>query len=354
MTSPSDIRLAGRPIGAAHAPYIVAEMSANHNGSLDDALAIIDMAAEAGADAVKIQTYRADTITLDVDRPEFKIKGGLWDGNTLYALYEKASTPYAWHPALFAHAAKRGITLFSAPFDLAAVDFLEDLGCPFYKIASCELVDLPLIARVAETKKPVIMSTGMASLDEISEAVDCARQHGAQDIILLQCVSGYPAPPENYHLAHIPDMAKRFGVHVGLSDHTLDNTTAVAAAALGAVLIEKHVTLGRDRGGPDDSFSLEAADLKALCKDSKTAHAAIGTPDYSVQSSERGTTIFRRSLYVVVDMKKGDRLSADTVRSVRPSLGLAPKHYWSILGRRVNVDLKCGTPLSWEAIDQED
>jgi len=352
--TPNTIMLDGRPVGQGQRPYIVAEMSANHNGVLEDALAIIDVAVAAGADAVKIQTYTADSITMDVDRPEFQIHGGLWDGKSLYALYQWAATPYSWHAELFSYAKKRGITLFSAPFDLEAVDFLEDLDCPFYKIASCELVDLPLIAKVAQTGKPMILSTGMASAVDVRDALACARDHGADDLIVLQCVSGYPAPAEDYNLAHIPDIASRFEVLAGLSDHTLDTATAIAATALGACLIEKHVTLGRDRGGPDDSFSLEQSDLEQLVAGTTRAHAALGQATYSVQESEADTRQFRRSLYIAADMKAGDRITETTVKSIRPSLGLAPKHYWEILGKRVRIDLKRGTPLSWDFIDGGD
>lgn len=339
-----------RPLGPDHPPYVIAELSANHNGNIEQAFAIMDAAKAAGADAVKIQTYRPDTITIDHDGPEFTIKGGLWDGQRLFDLYEWAHTPWDWHEALFEKARALEITLFSSPFDPTAVDLLEDLGAPAYKIASFELVDLPLIRKVAGTGKPMIMSTGMADEIEIAEALEAARGAGAQDLILLHCVSGYPAPASDYNLATIPDMAARFDVMVGLSDHTLDNTAAITSVGLGAVAIEKHVTLDRQGGGPDDSFSLEPPELAELVTGARTAWEARGHVDYGLKSSERGNAQFRRSLYVVADIPAGGVLTADNIRSIRPGFGLAPKHLDTVLGRRAITALARGTALSWDQL----
>jgi len=341
----TNISIAGRPIGPNHPPYIIAELSANHNGDLDQALRIIDAAVEAGADAVKIQTYRPDTITLKSDAPEFQIIEGLWAGHTLYDLYEWAHTPWEWHEALFTHAAKRGITLFSSPFDATAVDLLEGLSAPAYKIASFEAVDLPLIRCVASKGKPMIISTGMADLEEITEAVEAAQAGGCMELALLLCVSGYPAPASDYNLATLTDMAARFGVPVGLSDHTLDNTTAIASVALGAAVIEKHMTLDRAGGGPDDSFSLEPTEFAALCRDARTAWEAVGKVDYGRKSSELDNVKFRRSLYFVRNMQAGDVITEDDVRSVRPGYGLAPKFIESIIGKRVSKSVIANTAV---------
>ena len=340
------MEIASRKIGREYPPYIIAELSANHNGKLETALKIIDEAAKVGADAVKLQTYRPDTITLNCDRDEFKIKGGLWDGRTLYELYEEAHMPWEWHKPLFEHARKVGIPIFSSPFDSTAVDLLEDLNAPAYKIASFEAVDLPLIRYVAATGKPMIISTGMANAEEIEEAIDAAREGGCKELAILHCVSGYPAPAEDYNLRTIGDMMARFGLVTGLSDHTLDNTTAIASVVLGASIIEKHFTLDRNGGGPDDSFSLEPADLAALCRDSKTAWKALGQVDYGRKSSEQGNAQFRRSLYFVKDMKAGEVITEDCVRSVRPGYGLAPKHLESVIGRAVAQPVVANTPVT--------
>lgn len=344
------IQIADRSIGIEYPPYIIAELSANHNGRLETALRIIEEAKKAGADAVKLQTYTADTITLNSDAEEFQIHGGLWDGKTLYQLYQEAHMPWEWHKPLFDHARKLGITIFSSPFDNTAVDLLEDLNAPAYKIASFEAVDLPLIKYVASTGKPMIISTGMADAEEIQEAIDAAREGGCQELAILHCVSGYPAPAEDYNLRTIPDMMQRFGLVIGLSDHTLDNTTAIASVVMGASIIEKHFTLDRNGGGPDDSFSLEPAELAALCRDSKTAWAALGQVDYGRKSSEQGNVKFRCSLYFVKDMKAGDVITADCVRSVRPGFGLAPKHLTSIIGKRVSSDVCRHTPVQQELL----
>ncbi|EXF45353.1 pseudaminic acid synthase [Stutzerimonas stutzeri] len=345
MTSIPSINIAGRRIANDAPPYIIAELSANHNGRLETALKILEAAKKAGADAIKLQTYTADTITLNCDSEEFQIHGGLWDGKTLYQLYQEAHMPWEWHEPLFNRARQLGITIFSSPFDNTAVDLLEDLDAPAYKIASFEAVDLPLIRYVAGTGKPMIISTGMADAEEIQEAVEAARDGGCKELAILHCVSGYPAPAEDYNLRTIPDMMQRFGLVTGLSDHTLDNTTALASVALGASVIEKHFTLDRNGGGPDDSFSLEPAELAALCRDSKTAWAALGKVDYGRKSSEQGNLKFRRSLYFVKNLRAGDRLEHDAVRSVRPGYGVAPKLLDQLLGKILQQDVKANTPV---------
>tara|TARA_R110000868_G_scaffold45808_5_gene151684 strand:- start:31776 stop:32813 length:1038 start_codon:yes stop_codon:yes gene_type:complete len=341
----------GRRISADQEPYIIAELSANHNGSRDTAMKIIEQAKLAGADAVKLQTYKADTITLNCELEDFQIRGGLWEGKTLYQLYEEAHMPWDWHKPLFDHARNLDITIFSSPFDNTAVDLLEDLNAPAYKIASFEAIDLPLIRYVASTGKPMIISTGMADAEEIEEAIDAARTGGCRELAILHCVSGYPAPAEDYNLRTVQDMMQRFGLVTGLSDHTLDNTTAIASVVLGASIIEKHFTLDRSGGGPDDSFSLEPAELTALCRDSKTAWRALGQVDYGRKSSEQGNSRFRRSLYVTKALRKGDVLSPDNVRSVRPGFGLPPKMLDEVLGRRVNQDVAFGTALALELLE---
>nr|WP_311732015.1 pseudaminic acid synthase [Variovorax paradoxus] len=340
----------GVRIGRACPPYVIAEMSANHNGSVDAALAIIAAAKAAGAQAVKIQTYRPDTITLDCDREDFQIRDGLWAGRSLYDLYQWAHTPWEWHAKLFEHARRVGITIFSSPFDTTAVDLLESLGAPAYKIASFEAVDLPLIRYVARTGKPMIISTGMADADEIGEAVGAARAGGCKELALLHCVSGYPAPAADYNLHTIADMRERFGVVIGLSDHTLDNTTALTSIALGAAIVEKHFTLDRSGGGPDDSFSLEPHELEALCRGCRTAWDALGSVDYGRKSSEQGNVKFRRSLYFVKPLKAGETVPADAVRSVRPGYGLAPKFLDQIVGRVIAKDVGYATPVSWDLL----
>lgn len=342
------IHIAGRAIGPGQPPYIIAEMSANHNGDLTSALRIIDEAKKAGADAVKIQTYNANTITLDSDLPDFQINDGLWKGRTLYQLYEWAHTPWDWHKPMFDHAREAGITIFSSAFDNSAVDLLEDLGTPAYKIASFEAIDLPLIRYCASTGKPLVISTGMADADEIAEAITAAREGGCRELAILHCVSGYPAPASDYNLATIPNMVERFGVITGLSDHTLDNTTAIASVGLGASLIEKHVTLDRGRGGPDDSFSLEPAELAALCQGLRTGWEALGRVDYGSKSSEAGNIKYRRSLYFVKDLAAGELVTPDAVRSVRPGFGLAPKMLGQILGRRTARAVYRHTPVRQE------
>ncbi len=339
-------------IDVDHPPFVIAEMSGNHNHSLDRALAIIDAAADAGAHAIKLQTYTADTITLDIDHGEFVIDdpGSLWAGRTLHDLYDEAHTPWEWHKALFTRARDRGLIAFSTPFDETAVDFLEELEVPCYKIASFENVHIPLILKVAATGKLIIMSTGMATGDELAESVDAARSAGCTDLVLLKCTSTYPATPANSNLATIPDMRERFGCEVGLSDHTLGTAVSVAAVALGATVIEKHFTLSRAEGGVDAAFSMEPDELRALVADTESAWQALGRVSYGPTEAEKPSLQFRRSLYVAEDMRAGEAFTSASLRVVRPGLGLPPKHYDELLGRSVARDVRKGTPVSWDLI----
>ena len=346
------MKIGSRDIGRKHRPYLIAEMSGNHNQSLDRALQIVDAAAASGADAVKLQTYTADTMTLDLRTPGFVIDDpkSLWNGRNLYDLYDEAHTPWDWHAPIMERARSHGIDCFSSPFDSTAVDFLEALDVSAYKIASFELLDIPLIERVAATGKPMIMSTGMASVAEIGEAVTAARRAGAQDIILLKCTSTYPAEPVNTNLATIPTMRETFGCEVGLSDHTMGTGVAVASIALGAPLIEKHFTLARADGGPDAEFSLEPAEFAALVRDCKDGWRALGKPGFERGGTERANAQFRRSLYVVADVAVGEALTTANVRSIRPGLGLAPKHLPEVLGRRAARPLAKGEPMAWDML----
>jgi pseudaminic acid synthase len=347
------IRIDGRAIGAGQPPYVIAEMSGNHNGDLTRALALMDAAKAAGADAVKLQTYTADTITLDVDGPGFIIDSGLWAGRRLYELYDEAHTPWDWHSVLFEHGRRIGLTVFSSPFDATAVDFLESVGAPAYKIASFEMVDLPLVRRCAATGKPLIISTGMADCAEITETVAVAREAGCRELVLLHCVSGYPTPARDINLRTMVDMSSRFGSVVGLSDHTLGVGVAVAAVALGAAVIEKHFTLKRADGGPDAQFSLEQAEFATLCREVRDSWESLGSVDYGLKSSERGSLQYRRSLYAVASIASGEMLTAVNVRSIRPGFGLAPRHLDAVLGRRSKQAIARGTPLSWEMLEDD-
>lgn len=344
------ITIAGRSIGPDHPPFVIAELSANHNGDLARALEIMEAAKEAGADAVKLQTYTADTMTIEHDGPGFSIRGGLWDGNTLYALYKTAYTPWEWHPALFAKGRELGLIVFSTPFDFTAVDFLKELDAPAYKIASFELIDLPLIRRVAAAGKPMIMSTGMADLADIGAAVKAAREGGAFEISLLHCTSGYPTPPGEADLRTIPHLADAFGLVTGLSDHTSGIGVSVAAVALGATIIEKHFTLRRADGGPDSTFSMEPAEFRALCEGCRLAWQALGGVRYEKSESEKGNAQFRRSLYIVEDMQAGETLTERNLRAIRPGYGLAPKYHDLLIGKRVNRAVTRGTPMAWDLL----
>lgn len=344
------VRIGDREIGPGRPPYIVAEMSGNHNGDIGRAIALIDAARASGADAVKLQTYTAETITLDVDGPGFRVEGGLWDGRRLFDLYVEAHTPWAWHETLFRHARDVGIQIFSSPFDFSAVDLLEGLEAPAYKIASFELVDIPLIRRCAQTGKPLVMSTGLATEDEIADAVAAAREAGASGLILLHCTSAYPAPMSSMNLVTLPHLAARFDVLAGLSDHTMGTAASVAAVALGACFIEKHFCLSRDEGGVDSAFSLEPDELARLVADCRAAAEALGEIRYGPTPAEVSSRDHRRSLYIAEDVVAGEVLTPRNVRSVRPGFGLAPKQLEAVLGKLAARAAPKGTPLTWDLI----
>lgn len=346
----NSIQIDGREIGPSHPPYVIAEISGNHNGNIARALSLLEAAHKAGVSAVKLQTYTADTITIDHQGPDFIIDGGLWAGRTLHELYEEAYTPWEWHPMLFRRATELGLTVFSSPFDETAVDFLEGLGTPAYKIASFELLDLQLIRRVAATRKPLIMSSGIASETEVSEALEAARMAGASEIVLLHCVSGYPTPASEANLSMITTLADRFAVPVGLSDHTLGTVVSTAAVALGACVIEKHFTLARSDGGPDAAFSLEPDELAGLVISCRTAWEALGRNDFQRSPSELENRRFRRSLYVVADIEAGEVFTTSNIRSIRPGFGMAPKHLPEIIGKIAAQPLKRGTALQQQHI----
>jgi len=346
----AEISIDGRKIGSGHSPFIICELSGNHNGDLDKALAMIEAAAKTGCDAIKLQTYTPDTMTIDSERPEFWIRGGPWDGKTLYQLYQETHTPFEWHPALFSRAHELGVLIFSSPFDESAVDLLESLNTPAYKIASFEMVDLPLLAYIASKKKPIIISTGMANLEEIEAAVDTAKYHGANEIVLLHCVSSYPAEVADANVRTVADLALRFGCPSGLSDHTIGTAVSIAAVAAGACVIEKHFTLSRNDGDPDADFSLEPLEFSALVRDCRSAHLALGNVHYQTLPSEVGSKQFRRSLYSTHDTLEGELFTKNNVRSIRPGLGLAPKHLWQVLGKRAARRISRGEPLLPEMI----
>lgn len=342
----------GREIGKGFRPFIIAELSANHNGSLETALKTIEKAKQCGADAIKLQTYSAETMTIPCDKPDFKIEGGLWDGYNLYDLYKWAQTPFEWHQAMFEHARRIGITVFSTPFDETAVDLLEKLAAPAYKIASFELTDLPLVEYVAKKKKPIILSTGMGSEEEIGEAVDVIKKHGSGELALLHCVSSYPAPVEQTNLLQMVALGEKFQTITGLSDHTLGTTTSVGAVAVGASIIEKHFILSREMHGPDSEFSIEPAELEDLVRESNSIWKALGRPTFERPVAEAGLRKFRRSIYFVRDCKAGSLVSTDDIRRIRPGLGLKPKFYESIIGKKLKVDVTTGTAVMWEHFDE--
>lgn len=346
------IKISNVSISRDHKPFIIAEMSGNHNHSLERAFEIVDAAAESGAHALKLQTYTADTITIDKSEGEFFISDpkSLWKGETLHNLYKQAYTPWEWHKPIMGRCKEKGILCFSSPFDFTAVDFLEELNVPAYKIASFENVDLPLIKKVANTGKPIIVSTGMATVQEIAEAVDTIRSTGNEQIILLKCTSTYPATPETTNILTIPHMRELFQCEIGLSDHTMGIGVSVASVALGAVVIEKHFTLNREDGGVDSAFSLEPEEMKALVIETERAWQALGKINYGPTEKEIASLVFRRSLYVVEDMKVGDMITKNNVRSIRPGYGLPPKFFDVVMGKRVNQDVKRGTGLSWEML----
>lgn len=347
-----DISIGNRPVGPGHRPYLIAEMSGNHNQSLDRALQIVDAAAAAGADAIKLQTYTADTMTLNTRAPGFVIEdpNSLWAGRQLYDLYDEAHTPWDWHAPIMQRAASHGMHCFSTPFDDTAVDFLETLGVPAYKIASFECTDLPLIRKVAATGKPMIVSTGMATLAEIDDAVRAAREAGCRQVVLLKCTSTYPATPANTNITTIPNLLEATGCLVGLSDHTMGCGVAVASVALGAVVIEKHFTLRRADGGVDSAFSMEPEEFKLLRVESERAWQALGSVRYGGSAAEEQSRVFRRSLYISADVRAGDRLTPENVRIIRPGFGLPPKHYETVLGKRVSRDAPVGTPIDWSLL----
>ena len=345
------IEINGRRIGQGEPVYIVAEMSANHNQDFDEAVHIIEVAKEVGADAIKLQTYTADTMTLPSRAELFRVsEGTLWEGESLYDLYQEAYTPWEWQPKLKETARSHEIDLFSAAFDPTAVDFLEDMGVPAYKVPSPEIVDLPLIERIAETGKPLIISTGLANRDEIAEALQTAEEAGAEQVALLKCTSAYPAPPEEMNLRGIPSLRERFGIPVGLSDHSLGIETPIAAVSLGACIVEKHFTLSRDVPGPDAAFSLEPKEFQAMVKAIRRTERALGVAEYEIGEEEAKSLAFRRSLFVVADVKAGEAFTEENVRSIRPAAGLHPRHLEEVLGHRAAVDVPRGTPLAWDLV----
>jgi N-acetylneuraminate synthase len=347
-----DINIGNITIGNQHKPFVIAEMSGNHNQSIEKALSIIDAAADAGAHAIKLQTYTPDTLTIDVSHGEFNINdtNSLWKGRNLYELYQEAMTPWEWHKALFDRAKEKGVLCFSTPFDDTAVDFLEDLEMPVYKIASFENNHLPLLKKVASTGKPVIMSTGISTLADIELAVQTLRDAGCKDLILLKCTSTYPATPENTNIVTIPHMQEMFNCHVGLSDHTMGVGVAIASVALGVRVIEKHFTIDRSEGGVDSAFSLEPHEFTSLVQETERAFLGLGKVSYGILPDERGSLTFKRSIYIIQDMKAGDVLTEKNIRIIRPGLGLAPHYFDAMLGKKINRDVQKGTALSFDLI----
>lgn len=349
-TMKPSLTIKNRKIGPGNPTFIVAEMSANHNQDFDQAVKILKAAKEAGADAIKLQTYTPDTMTLDSDQEHFQIKGTIWEGKNLYRLYEEAYTPWEWHPKLKEIAEELGLDFFSSPFDHTAVDFLEEMEVAFYKVASFEVVDIPLLKKIAQTGKPVIMSTGMATLSEIGEAVSALREEGNRELALLKCTSAYPAPPEEMNLKTLPHLSQAFGVPTGLSDHTLGIAVPIAAVALGACIVEKHFTLSRKIVGPDSAFSLEPSEFKEMVQAIRVAEKALGKVSYQRTEKEKTTSFFRRSLFAAKDIKKGEILTTENIRSLRPALGLHPRYLQEVLGQQAKIDLPKGTPLTWNMI----
>ncbi|MFD2206855.1 pseudaminic acid synthase [Kiloniella antarctica] len=344
----------GQAIGPGYAPYVIAELSGNHNGEIERAFKIMEAAKKSGANAIKLQTYTSDTMTIDHDGPGFVVDLPLWKGRTLYDLYQEAHTPWDWHEALFSHAKKIGITIFSSPFDATAVDLLEKLGAPAYKVASFENIDIPLIKKISNTKKPLIISTGMASLEEIEDAVQAARDGGCEELCLLHCVSSYPASIEETNLANISRLREKFGVIVGLSDHSLGTVVPIAASAVGASVIEKHFTLSRDDGGVDSTFSLEPDEMRELVDRSREAAVAVGQVKFGPKPGELESLNYRRSLYVVEDVKAGEIFTPKNIRSIRPAHGLEPKYYEAILCKKASCDIKRGEPMTWNFVDRSE
>jgi len=350
MTNKPFIEIAGRKIGSDYPPYIICELSGNHNGSLERALQMMEVAAQTGCDAIKLQTYTPDTLTIDCNQSDFIIKGGLWDGRQLYDLYKEAHTPFEWHEALFAKGRELGVTVFSSPFDITACDLLEELDTPAYKIASFEVTDLRLVAHIAKLGKPIIMSTGMASMGDIERSVNVLRENGADEIVLLHCISSYPAPVDQANLRTIPHLGAAFDVISGLSDHTHGSAVAVASVALGACVIEKHFTIARSDGGPDSAFSLEPDEFKRLCDETNMAWRSLGKIGYNLKNAEKANVTFRRSIYAVQKIKKGEFLTEDNIRVIRPGFGLAPHYLEDVLGQPARDNIERGTPIVWSLL----
>ena len=351
MLNKETFSINNRLIGNNYPPYLIAELSANHNGSIDKAKLSIKKAKECGADTIKIQTYEADTMTINCSKEDFIIKSGLWKGYKLYDLYDEAHTPFEWHRELFEYAKKIGITIFSSPFDETAVDLLEELNTPAYKIASFELTDIPLISYVAKQGKPILMSTGMASEIEIGEALEAARSNGCNSILLFHCISSYPAPTSQANLKQIVNLKKNFGISIGLSDHTIGNTCAICAVSLGACAIEKHFTIDRSDEGPDSSFSMEPSELIDLVRETKIAWDSLGKEGFERPEAEKNNMVFRRSIYFIKDLKAGSKITVENIKRIRPGYGISPKYFKKLLGRTIKYDVSRGDPVLWKNLD---